>query len=62
MEKKLRTINQARRAYRASFAKLDMEAAHDSLFELMWYSQLPCFDVEHHTSTKNNQRSDSSSK
>ncbi len=42
--------------YRLSFQSLDMTAAYSSLFELLWYSQLPCFDVEHYTSTHRDHR------
>ena len=41
---------QARRAYRGSFEHLNMTEAYTSLFELLWYSQLPCFDVAKYTS------------
>ena len=37
------------------FDKLDLDESYKSLFELLWYSQLPCFDVEGVTSTKNHQ-------
>ena len=50
------TYLQARRMYRSSFEALDMEAAYSSMFELLWYSQLPCFDVERYTSTHRDHR------
>ena len=31
--------------YRESYEKIDLEESYTSLFELLWYSQLPCFDV-----------------
>ena len=31
---------------------IDMEKSYTSLFELLWYSQIPCFDVENVTSNK----------
>ncbi len=30
-----------------------MTKAYSNLFELLWYSQLPCFDVEGITADKN---------
>ena len=32
--------------YKKAIKDLVMEKAYENLFELMWYSQLPCFDVE----------------
>ena len=29
---------------------IDMEKSYTALFELLWYSQIPCFDVENVTS------------
>jgi hypothetical protein len=34
---------------------MDMEKSYQALFELLWYSQLPCYDVMDVTSTKKNQ-------
>ena len=31
--------------YRESYEKINLEESYASLFELLWYSQLPCFDV-----------------
>ena len=31
---------------------MDLEESYKSLFELLWYSQLPCFDVLNITSEK----------
>ena len=30
---------------RDAYANIDLEKSYTSLFELLWYSQLPCFDV-----------------
>ena len=37
--------------YNEQFGKLDMEKAYEPLFELLWYSQMPCFDVKGMTSS-----------
>ena len=38
--------NSMTKDYRQSIERLDIHTAYEQLFELMWYSQLPCFDVE----------------
>ena len=30
---------------RNMYTRLDLEKGYRSVFELLWYSQLPCFDV-----------------
>ena len=39
---------------RDTYKKLDLDKSYQSLIELLWYSQLPCFDVANVT-TKNNE-------
>ena len=41
---------QAREQYDSNFGDLDFEKSYESLFEILWYSQLPCFDVRNVTS------------
>ena len=36
--------------YRKEFGTIDMEKSYQKLFEIMWYSQMPCFDVQGVTS------------
>ena len=36
--------------YEEKFGSIDMEKSYKSLFELLWYSQMPCFDVKGLTS------------
>jgi hypothetical protein len=31
---------------REQFSKIDIQKAYPNLFHLLWYSQLPCFDVK----------------
>ena len=38
--------------YDEQFGNMNWEEAYESMFQLMWYSQLPCFDVNQTTSTK----------
>ena len=40
---------------RQTFANMDMENSYKSLFELLWNSQLPCFDVRNVTSKNNHE-------
>ena len=30
---------------RETYEKIDLDKSYRSLFELLWYSQLPCFDI-----------------
>ena len=39
-----------------AFKGIDMEKSFPSLFELLWYTQMPCFDVEGITSDKAGER------
>ena len=52
-EMKLNLENEAKKAkiaYKESFQKMDLEKSYPALFEILWYTQLPCFDVESVTS------------
>ena len=40
----------SKQAYKRNFRKMNMEKSYPSLFEILWYTQLPCFDVENVTS------------
>ena len=48
-------IEEARIDYDASFGKMDMNRSYNNLFEILWYTQIPCFDVKQVTSTQQNQ-------
>ena len=41
----------AKKKYDDTFGKMNLQASYRSLFMIMWYSQLPCFDVKNITST-----------
>ena len=49
--KKEKLREESRRAYDQAFGNLDMHKSFENLFELLWYSQLPCFDIENVTSS-----------
>ena len=36
--------------HRDAYMKIDLDKSYPALFELLWYSQLPCFDVMNVTS------------
>ena len=42
--------NQQKKAFKESFKKMNSDINYRALFELLWYTQLPCFDVENVTS------------
>ena len=41
---------------RSLFKRLNQTAAYKSLFSMMWYSTLPCFDVQNVTSDKDGEK------
>ena len=45
-----RMVTLAREGVREIFRRMDLEASYTALFEILWYSQLPCFDVKGVTS------------
>ena len=50
-------IKNKTQAYKNNFGALDVEKAYISLFEVLWYSQLPCVDVKDFTSSTKDQMS-----
>ena len=42
---------EAKEQYDRNFGSIDFNASYHNFFELLWYSQLPCFDIENITST-----------
>ena len=55
---KLKLKNEAQKAeriYKENFKKMDLQKSYPALFEILWYTQLPCFDVEGVTSDYNGQ-------
>ena len=47
-----RNTRQAELDVKNNFRSMDLENSFDALFEVLWYTQLPCFDVEGITSDK----------
>ncbi len=43
---------QAKQKISENFRQMNMTGSYESLFELLWYTQQPCFDVKEATSTK----------
>ena len=41
---------QAKEKFDHQFRGMDMQKSYQNLFPILWYSQLPCFDVENITS------------
>ena len=50
-------LESARKNYQENFGQVDLQKAYQSLFEILWYSQLPCFDVKNITSDAPDQMS-----
>ena len=50
-------ILEAKKDYADNFGDVDLQKAYDSLFEILWYSQLPCYDVKDVTSNARDQMS-----
>ena len=40
----------------------DLDAIYPNLFELLWYSQIPCFDILNITTSANQEHGERSSK
>ena len=43
-------LDQAKAEFKESFRKMNLDKSYKALFEILWYTQLPCFDVENVTS------------
>ena len=50
-------VIKAKEKYDSEFGILDMAEAYANLFEILWYSQLPCFDVQNITSENQDEMS-----
>ena len=44
------TVRKAKQKYEDQFGGMNLQASYRSLFAILWYSQLPCFDVHNITS------------
>ena len=43
---RIQATKQEIKTYDDNFASLDYEKSFSALFELLWYAQMPCFDVK----------------
>ena len=50
---KLESLAQKKAEIKSVFQKLDLSTYFEKYFSLLWYSSLPCFDVQNYTSQKN---------
>ena len=56
-EFRMKKSSDAKKKYDDEFGELDFEAAYAKLFEILWYSQLPCFDIRNITSQNKDEMS-----
>ena len=49
--------NESKQDYKDRFGNMDLIQTYSSLFEILWYSQMPCFDVKNVTSDTADQMS-----
>ena len=47
---RIRIKNASMETYREEFGSIDMTTSYPNFFEIMWYSQMPCYDVRGLTS------------
>lgn len=45
-----KTVQTAKEKWQKNYGSLNISKAYEKLFELLWYSRLPCFDVKNITS------------
>ena len=53
----MRTVRKQKKKYKEKFGLMDSLKSFPSLFELLWYSRNPCFDVAELTSDKIHEKS-----
>ena len=49
-EERQKRTNESIRQYDEEFGSLDLQKSYEPMFQLLWYSQMPCFDVKGLTS------------
>ena len=52
-----KTVEDAKTNWNTKFGNLNFAEAYEKLFELLWYSRLPCFDVKNVTSKQRDEMS-----
>lgn len=50
-------VEEEKRKYRENFGSIDIKKSYENLFEVLWYSQLPCYDIKDITSSVKDQMS-----
>ena len=56
-EERLKQVKESITAYDEKFGSLDMEKSYEPMFELLWYSQMPCIDIKGITSEQRDELS-----
>ena len=56
-EERKKKVLDAKEKYNQEFGQVDFETAYTNLFEILWYSQLPCFDIRNITSENKDEMS-----
>ena len=51
------TIEKLTLKHQKAFKDLDLERSYEGLFQLLWHSTSPCFDIQNWTSTYRDQKS-----
>ena len=49
-DERMRLLKEEIDQFETTFGSLDYEKSYSALFELLWYSQMPCFDIKGLTS------------
>ena len=55
-EERAAEMQKSKDEFKTKFKGMDVQKAFKNMFELLWYSKLPCFDIINVTSSANNQR------
>ena len=53
--KYLQDMEAQRQEAREMYENMDLKKGYQGIFEMLWYSQMPCFDVKEVTSSRNNE-------
>ena len=56
-KERAQTFEKQKKSYHNKFAQMDSVSSFESVFELLWYSGNPCFDVAELTSDKLHEKS-----
>ena len=54
---RITNVQKAKAKYHQNFEPMDIEKSYKKLFELLWYTRLPCFDVKDITSKERDEMS-----